>query len=73
MARVTSKGQITLPKKIRDALGVRPGDDVEFEKRGGQFVLRRRVVRSPFEAYRGLLKELKGRKVDEIVEELRGS
>jgi AbrB family looped-hinge helix DNA binding protein len=27
---VTSKGQITLPKSIRDGLHLRPGDKVEF-------------------------------------------
>ena len=29
-ARLTSKGQITLPKAIRDHLGLRSGDRVEF-------------------------------------------
>lgn len=29
-ARVTSKGQITLPKAVRDALGLEPGDAVLF-------------------------------------------
>lgn len=29
-ARVTSKGQITLPKIIRDHLGLKSGDRVEF-------------------------------------------
>ena len=29
-ARITSKGQITLPKEVRDALGVEPGDRVAF-------------------------------------------
>lgn len=29
-ATVTTKGQITIPKDIRDALGVRSGDRVEF-------------------------------------------
>jgi AbrB family looped-hinge helix DNA binding protein len=27
---LTSKGQVTIPKPIRDALGVRPGDRVRF-------------------------------------------
>jgi antitoxin PrlF len=31
-ATVTSKGQLTLPKEIRDHLGVRQGDHVEFRK-----------------------------------------
>jgi AbrB family looped-hinge helix DNA binding protein len=29
-ATVTSKGQITIPKEVRDALGVGSGDRVEF-------------------------------------------
>lgn len=29
-ATVTTKGQITIPKDIRDALGVQSGDRVEF-------------------------------------------
>jgi antitoxin PrlF len=28
---VTSKGQVTIPKKVRDHLGIRPGSAVEFE------------------------------------------
>ncbi len=30
MSTVTSKGQVTIPKKIRDVLGVRAGSAVEF-------------------------------------------
>lgn len=29
-ARVTSKGQVTIPKRIRDAFGIEVGQDVEF-------------------------------------------
>ncbi len=28
--RVTEKGQVTIPKDIRDHLGIRPGSDVDF-------------------------------------------
>jgi len=31
-ATLTSKGQLTLPKDVRDALGVGPGDRVDFVK-----------------------------------------
>jgi AbrB family looped-hinge helix DNA binding protein len=34
-ATVTSKGQITLPKAIRDALGIQTGDVVIFERTAG--------------------------------------
>jgi AbrB family looped-hinge helix DNA binding protein len=32
-ATMTSKGQITVPKEIREALGVRPGDRLAFRAR----------------------------------------
>lgn len=39
-ATVTSKGQITLPKEIRDALSVHPGDRVMFWRNSqGQVVV----------------------------------
>ncbi|MEM1037855.1 MAG: AbrB/MazE/SpoVT family DNA-binding domain-containing protein [Pseudomonadota bacterium] len=32
--RVTSKGQVTIPKSIREKLGIKPGDEVEFLDQG---------------------------------------
>jgi antitoxin PrlF len=32
-ATLTSKGQITLPKQVRDRLGVKPGDRIAFRER----------------------------------------
>ena len=40
-ARVTSKGQVTLPKAVRDALGIREGDDVVFRVEGKRAILAR--------------------------------
>jgi antitoxin PrlF len=53
-ARITSKGQITIPRDVRRLLGVRPGDALLFE--GGQAGVRVRPLRkeSPFEKYRGI-------------------
>jgi antitoxin PrlF len=31
---VTVKGQVTLPKKVRDAAGIQPGDRVEVRATG---------------------------------------
>lgn len=42
-ARITSQHQITVPKAVRDALGARPGDALEFERHGDAFVVRRRA------------------------------
>jgi len=32
--RVTSKGQVTIPQRIRDELGIQPGAEVDFEVEG---------------------------------------
>jgi AbrB family looped-hinge helix DNA binding protein len=40
--KVSSQGQVTLPKFVRDALGIEPGDPLEFEVRGGEFVGRKK-------------------------------
>lgn len=45
-SRITSQGQITVPKAIRDALGVGPGDELEFEPIGDGYVIRPRRRRS---------------------------
>jgi antitoxin PrlF len=40
-ARLTSKGQITIPKAVRDALGLDEGDEVFFRVDGKRAVLAR--------------------------------
>lgn len=40
-ATLTSRGQTTIPKSIREALQLRPGDRVEFILEDDQVVLRR--------------------------------
>jgi antitoxin PrlF len=41
-ARITNKGQVTVPRKVREALRLSPGDGVEFALNDrGEFVLRK--------------------------------
>ena len=40
-ARVTSKGQVTLPKAVRDALGIEEGDEIVFRVEGHRAVVAR--------------------------------
>lgn len=73
MATVTSKGQVTLPKNIRDALGIGPGSEVDFEVTEGQVVLRKRVPAAAFRRWEGYLRgQLPAASVDEMMETLRG-
>jgi len=53
-ARITSKGQVTIPHEIRRALGVRAGDKLLFEEEGAEVRVRPVRTRSPFEKYRGM-------------------
>ena len=41
ISRVSSKGQVTLPKRVREAIGVRPGDAVAYDVNKGVVTLRR--------------------------------
>ena len=41
VAKVTSKGQVTVPKAVRDALGIQEGDEVVFRVEGNRAVLAR--------------------------------
>jgi AbrB family looped-hinge helix DNA binding protein len=39
--RVSEKGQVTIPKDLRDALGIGGGTRVEFEQQGDSIVVRK--------------------------------
>ena len=45
--RVTVKGQVTIPRDIREQLGIMPHSDVEFVVEGKRVYLRKREVASP--------------------------
>jgi AbrB family looped-hinge helix DNA binding protein len=52
--KVGAKGQVVLPKELRDDLGIKPGDEVVFDKRDEEIVVRRAKTK------RELLDELVG-------------
>jgi AbrB family looped-hinge helix DNA binding protein len=39
--RITSKGQVTIPKELRDRLGLLPGTEVEFIEENGEARVRK--------------------------------
>lgn len=75
LATLTSKGQITLPKSIRQALGVMTGGKVAFELRGGEVVVTRAEAEHEdpaIDAFLGLLEAdiRKGENIGTLPEEL---
>lgn len=38
---ISSKGQVTIPKEIREALGIQAGDVIAYEVKNGAVLLRR--------------------------------
>ncbi len=72
---VTRKGQVTIPKPVRDRLGIKPGSKVDFEiAEDGRAFLRRigkgRVPPSRFDRMRGTATS--GLTTDEILALTRG-
>jgi len=40
-SKITSKGQVTVPKKVRDSLGLNEGDSLAYEVHENKAVIRR--------------------------------
>ena len=69
--RVTEKGQVTIPKDVRDALDIRAGTEVDFSIDGATIVVRK-VADAPARG-RLIVERLRGRgdvrmSTDEIME-----
>ena len=47
IATMTSKGQVTIPRIVREALGLHQGDPILFEERDGLVIIRKRPRPDP--------------------------
>ncbi len=56
---ITEKGQVTIPKPLREALGIGPGTEVSFEADGETLIVRK-LSRSPSRG-RAIAERLRGR------------
>jgi len=73
-ATVAERGQITLPKAARDALGLTPGTKLSVEIRDGHLLLAKRIS-TKLEKWVGkfkLLAQHNAKSTDEMMEGLRG-
>lgn len=66
-AIVSEKGQVTIPKAVRDKLGLRPGTVLQFEATNGQLLGRKRVEQDVFDKWHGRGKLPGGLSVDEYL------
>lgn len=73
MPKVTRKGQVTIPHRIRSVMSIRAGDEVIFEIDEAKVVLKKkRTSIENLRKYVGFLTHLNGKKTEEIMNELRG-
>lgn len=71
-ATVAERGQITLPKAVRDALGLTKGTQLKVELDGGRIILRKNVD-DALSRLRGRFKLAEGHKTtDEAMRAIRG-
>jgi AbrB family looped-hinge helix DNA binding protein len=73
MSRMTTKGQVTIPKRLRDYLGLKPGSEVEFNLAADRTIvlkLRKNTAEDRFARLRGSAKL--GMTTDEVMALTRG-
>jgi AbrB family looped-hinge helix DNA binding protein len=67
---VSEKGQVTIPKPLREKLGIRPGQILDFEARGGTLIGRKSPGKvDPVDAVVGILPSMD---VDAEIDLMRG-
>jgi antitoxin PrlF len=76
MTTITVKGQVTLPKNVRDAVGLKPGDkvDIRATASGGIYIEKPGTSRAYGERLDALAKRrpVRGITTDELMELSRG-
>ena len=75
LSTISSKGQVTVPQKIRARLGLSTGDQIEFVVDGDRTVIRpARTVTSVFAKYKGALPVFSDvREINSWVDEMRSA
>jgi len=72
MPKVTQKGQVTIPQKIRTLMKIKTGDDILFDIIEGNVVINKKPASlKNILNYVGFLSHLEGRYSDGILDEMR--
>lgn len=69
-ATVSEKGQVTIPKALRDRLGIRPGAVLEFRDDGGSLIATKAAGADPVDVVYGILPPTR---TDDLLQRTRGT
>ncbi len=69
-AKVTSKGQVTIPKGLRKKIGIDAGSKIEIEETENGYIIRKKVNADSLKKYVGYLNNNKSS--EGVIKELRG-
>ena len=64
---VQADGKISIPKELRDALGLNPGTVLEMQNEAGTLVVWKKIEPGVFEQWRGRGRLPEGRDTDEYL------
>ena len=70
-AKVADRGQVTIPKALRERLGIKPGTVLEFVEDHGKLVAVKALTIDTIDQFYGKLGS--GRRTDDVMQELRGN
>ncbi len=68
---LSEKGQITIPKELRDRLGLKPGSVLEFEAQEGKLIATKKLSEDIFEKWCGRGKLPIGKNTDDYLRLIR--
>lgn len=68
--KVTRRGQVTIPKELRERTGIDDGTEVEFHEENGRLYITKAAAANPFLSWVGYFNT--PAESDEIVKQMRG-
>lgn len=71
-AKITSKGQVTIPVQVRRSLGLSPGDVLVIRESAAGYTPEKEATRSKFDEFVGCLHKGASVSTDDIMREMRG-
>ncbi len=74
--KIGERGQVTVPKRLRERFGLAPGEEVEFQVVNDQIVLKKAAPQLNLDKWKGYCRdsftELSYEGVDDFIEDVRG-